>query len=61
MITFKIVVKDMEAYRNFGYKLTTLQHIGSTHSTFMISEVKHYNVDIRINVNLKRYSIISKC
>jgi Lrp/AsnC family leucine-responsive transcriptional regulator len=45
MITFKIVVKDMEAYRNFGYKLTTLQHIGSTHSTFMISEVKHYNVD----------------
>jgi len=37
----KIVVKDMEAYREFLVtKLTTLQHIGSTHSTFMISEVK---------------------
>ncbi|PWA04001.1 Lrp/AsnC family transcriptional regulator [Flavobacterium psychrotolerans] len=37
----KIVVKDMEAYREFLVtKLTTLDHIGSTHSTFMISEVK---------------------
>jgi Lrp/AsnC family leucine-responsive transcriptional regulator len=38
----KIVVKDMEAYREFLVsKLTTLQHIGSTQSTFMISEVKN--------------------
>jgi Lrp/AsnC family leucine-responsive transcriptional regulator len=38
----KIVVKDMEAYREFLVtKLTTLEHIGSTHSTFMISEVKY--------------------
>ena len=37
----KIYVKDMEAYREFMVtKLTTLQHIGSTHSAFMISEVK---------------------
>ncbi len=41
----KIVVKDMEAYREFLVtKLTTLQHIGSTHSTFMISEVKNTTV-----------------
>ncbi len=38
----KIVVKDMEAYREFLVtKLTTLEHIGSTHSTFMINEVKY--------------------
>ena len=38
----KIAVKDMEAYREFLVtKLTTLDHIGSTHSTFMISEVKN--------------------
>ena len=38
----KICVKDMEAYREFMVtKLTTLQHIGSTHSTFMIGEVKN--------------------
>lgn len=38
----KIVVKDMEAYREFLVtKLTTLKHIGSTQSTFMISEVKN--------------------
>jgi Lrp/AsnC family leucine-responsive transcriptional regulator len=37
----KIVVKDMESYREFMVtKLTTLQHISSTHSTFMIEEVK---------------------
>ncbi len=37
----KICVEDMEAYREFMVtKLTTLQHIGSTHSTFMIDEVK---------------------
>jgi len=41
----KIVVKDMEAYREFLVtKLTTLEHIGSTHSTFMISEVKNTTV-----------------
>lgn len=38
----KICVKDMEAYREFMVKkLTTLNHIGSTHSTFMIGEVKN--------------------
>ena len=38
----KIHVKDMEEYRGFMVtKLTTLQHIGSTHSTFMIGEVKN--------------------
>jgi Lrp/AsnC family leucine-responsive transcriptional regulator len=38
----KIAVKDMEEYREFLVtKLTTLEHIGSTHSTFMISEVKN--------------------
>lgn len=41
----KIVVKDMEAYRAFLVtKLTTLEHIGSTHSTFMISEVKNTTI-----------------
>ncbi len=38
----KICVENMEAYREFMVtKLTTLNHIGSTHSTFMISEVKN--------------------
>jgi len=38
----KVYVKDMEAYREFMLtKLTTLQHIGSTHSVFMIGEVKN--------------------
>ncbi len=38
----KICVKDMEEYREFMVtKLTTLNHIGSTHSTFMIGEVKN--------------------
>ncbi|WP_374461856.1 Lrp/AsnC family transcriptional regulator [Chryseobacterium taeanense] len=41
----KIAVKDMEDYRNFMLsKLTTLQHITSTHSSFMISEVKNTTV-----------------
>jgi Lrp/AsnC family leucine-responsive transcriptional regulator len=41
----KILVKDIEAYRSFLVtKLTTLEHIGSTHSTFMISEVKKTTV-----------------
>ncbi len=38
----KIGVKNIEDYRNFMLtKLTTLQHIASTHSSFMISEVKN--------------------
>ena len=38
----KVIVKDMEAFRDFMVKkLTTIDHIGSTHSMFMISEVKH--------------------
>ena len=38
----KVCVENMDAYREFMVtKLTTLQHIGSTHSTFMISEVKN--------------------
>jgi Lrp/AsnC family leucine-responsive transcriptional regulator len=41
----KIIMKDMDAYREFLVnKLTTLQHIGSTHSTFMISEVKNTTI-----------------
>lgn len=38
----KIAVKDMGAFRTFMVtKLTTLKYIGSTHSSFGISEVKH--------------------
>lgn len=38
----KIFVEDMEAYREFMVtKLTTIKDIGSTHSTFMIGEVKN--------------------
>lgn len=38
----KVLVEDMEAFREFMVKkLTTINHIGSTHSMFMISEVKH--------------------
>lgn len=41
----KIYMANMEEYREFMVtKLTTLQHIGSTHSTFMIGEVKNTNV-----------------
>jgi Lrp/AsnC family leucine-responsive transcriptional regulator len=41
----KIFVANMEGYREFMVtKLTTLQHIGSTHSTFMIGEVKNTNI-----------------
>ena len=41
----KVLVKDMEAYREFLVtKLTSLQHIGSTQSMFMISEVKNSTV-----------------
>ena len=38
----KICVANMAEYREFMLsKLTTLQHIGSTHSSFTISEVKN--------------------
>lgn len=38
----KVFVKDMEEYREFMVtKLTNLQHIGSTQSSFMIGEVKN--------------------
>lgn len=38
----KVHVENMEAYRDFMIsKLTNLNHIGSTHSMFMINEVKH--------------------
>lgn len=41
----KVIVKNMKAYRNFiNDKLTTLDYIGSTHSTFIISEVKQENI-----------------
>ena len=41
----KIFVKDMEEYREFMVKkLTTIKDIDSTHSTFMIGEVKHTNI-----------------
>ncbi len=38
----KVLVEDMEAFRGFMVeKLTSINHIGSTHSMFMINEVKH--------------------
>ena len=38
----KVLVKDMQAFREFMVKkLTTINHIGSTHSMFVINEVKH--------------------
>lgn len=38
----KVMVKDMHAYREFMLnKLTALEHIGSTQSTFVISPVKN--------------------
>lgn len=38
----KIMVKDMTAFREFLVKkLTSINHIGSTHSMFVINEVKH--------------------
>ncbi len=38
----KIYVEDMESYRDFMItKLTAIKHIGSTHSIFMIGEVKN--------------------
>ena len=38
----KVIVKDMDAFREFMVnKLTSINHIGSTHSMFVINEVKH--------------------
>ncbi|MFT4801168.1 MAG: Lrp/AsnC family leucine-responsive transcriptional regulator [Flavobacteriaceae bacterium] len=38
----KVIVKDMPHFRSFMVtKLTTLKHIGSTHTSFTISEVKN--------------------
>lgn len=38
----KVLVADMEEFRTFMVeKLTKINHIGSTHSMFMISEIKH--------------------
>ena len=38
----KVLVRDMDAYREFMVnKLTKINHIGSTHSMFVINEVKH--------------------
>lgn len=38
----KVIVKNMEAYHNFlNDKLTTLDHISSAHSTFIMNEVKN--------------------
>ena len=40
----KVVVRNMKAYRGFiNLKLTSLDHIGSTHSTFIMSELKNSN------------------
>jgi Lrp/AsnC family leucine-responsive transcriptional regulator len=41
----KVLVKDMSEFREFLVKkLTTISHIGSTHSMFVINEVKHTTV-----------------
>jgi Lrp/AsnC family leucine-responsive transcriptional regulator len=38
----KVLVADMEAFREFMVNnLTNIDHIGSTHSMFVINEVKH--------------------
>ena len=38
----KVIVEDMQEFRDFMVKkLTKIDHIGSTHSMFMINEVKH--------------------
>jgi Lrp/AsnC family leucine-responsive transcriptional regulator len=40
----KLYVENMQAYRDFMVtKLTTIKHIGSTHSIFTINEVKNSN------------------
>ncbi len=44
----KVALKDMAEYRDFMVtKLTTIKHIGSTHSSFVIQEVK-YSTAIKI-------------
>lgn len=41
----KVIVKDMKAFRKFMVeKLTTINHIGSTHSMFVINEVKQTHI-----------------
>ncbi|OEK08683.1 AsnC family transcriptional regulator [Flavivirga aquatica] len=41
----KVLVKDIAAFREFMVKkLTTINHIGSTHSMFVINEVKHTHI-----------------
>lgn len=38
----KIIVENMKSYRKFiNFKLTTLEHISSTRSTFIIDEVRN--------------------
>lgn len=38
----KVIVSDMQDFREFMVnKLTSINHIGSTHSMFVINEVKH--------------------
>ncbi|WP_298238057.1 Lrp/AsnC family transcriptional regulator [uncultured Algibacter sp.] len=41
----KVLVEDMAAFREFMVKkLTTINHIGSTQSMFVINEVKHSTI-----------------
>ncbi|TXG39611.1 Lrp/AsnC family transcriptional regulator [Seonamhaeicola maritimus] len=41
----KVLVTDMAEFREFMVKkLTTINHIGSTHSMFVINEVKHTTI-----------------
>lgn len=41
----KVIVEDMKAFRGFMVKkLTTINHIGSTHSMFVMNEVKQSNI-----------------
>ena len=41
----KVIVKNMEAFREFMVnKLTSINHIGSTHSMFVINQVRHTTV-----------------
>jgi Lrp/AsnC family leucine-responsive transcriptional regulator len=41
----KVIVTNMEDFREFMVKkLTSISHIGSTHSMFVINEVKHTTV-----------------
>lgn len=39
-----VLVKDMQAYREFMVtKLTSIAHIGNTHSSFVMTEVKNHS------------------